>query len=158
MVISYCTACWQAAQGYTDFELFKVIDEVEQNPFSRKTRTISSKLFANLVKEELAPSVPAELFVSDEKERQAHMTQAIQQVAANNRDAFKRVLRDVLDEEVDVAKHASAIQESPVSEPAEEEKKKRHMFGKKAKAEPEKTEGGAVGDEQAPAGVNPAVS
>jgi hypothetical protein len=171
MVIAYCSACWQAAQGYTDFELFKVIDEVEQHPFSRKNRTISSKLFANLVKEELAPSVPAELFMSDEKERQAHMTQAIQQAAANNRDAFKRVLRDVLAEEVDITKHASAIQETPntngsqksqqeptASESAEGEKKKRPMFGKKPKAESEKTDGGAAGEEQASAGVKPAVS
>jgi hypothetical protein len=171
MVVSYCTACWQAAQGYTDFELFKVIDEVEQHPFSRKNRSISSKLFANLVKEELAPSVPAELFMSDEKERQEHMAQAIQQTATNNREAFKRVLRDVLAEEGDVAKHANVIQETPDTngsqEPQQEsadseftdgEKKKRRMFGKKAKAEPEKTE--AAGDEQSPSasGVNPAVS
>lgn len=171
MVVSYCTACWHASQGYTDFELFKVIDEVEQNPFSRKNRDMSTKLFANLVKEDLAPSIPTELFMSSEKERQSHMSQAIHQAATSNRDAFKRVLRDVLSEELDTSKQEKVAPATSTtngngeqehvakSETAQDDKKKRRVFGKKAKAETETSaptsDTATTSDDQATAGASP---
>jgi hypothetical protein len=167
MVISYCTACWCASQGYADFELFKVIDDLEKNPFTKKNRLISSKVFTNLVKEGLAPSVPADLFMSNEKERQAHMAQAIQQAATSDRDSFKRVLRDVLNDETivataNVAQSSSSSenvsqQDATESEAVESAKKKRRMFGRKVKTETERTEAGETGDEQILSG-SPAVS
>jgi hypothetical protein len=96
VVTAYCRACWHAAQSYTDFELFKLLQDMKQAPFARKHRDLGRNLFGELVKREMAASVPPELFLASEKERQEHMTRAIQQAAEANRDRFKAVLKDVL--------------------------------------------------------------
>lgn len=103
VVVSYCSACWRATQEFADFELFKTMRAIEQNPFDRAHHGISRKLFAELVKADLAPSVPAELFVASERERQEHMTQAIRQASTSDREAFKRALRNAI-----IAEHEPA--------------------------------------------------
>lgn len=96
VVTAYCRACWNAARNYSDFELFKLLQEIEQSPFTRKHRDLSRRLFGELVNREMAASVPAELFLASEKEREEHMTQAIRQAAETDRTGFKAILRDVL--------------------------------------------------------------
>lgn len=127
VVTSYCQACWNAAQSYVNYELFKLLQEIEQEPFVRKHQDLGRRLFAELVKREMADAVPPELFMASEKERQAHMTHAIQQAAGSNRDMFKAVLKDVL-----AAQAAAARVQQPPARPAEpvetEPAKKRGLF------------------------------
>ncbi len=132
VVTSYCRACWSAAQSYTDFELFKLLQEVEQAPFTRKHRDLSRRLFGELVNREMAASVPAELFLASEKEREEHMTKAIQQAAETNRDGFKTVLKDVLAaqaQEAPASTNGASQSASSEEKPAEEPEKPRRFSG-----------------------------
>lgn len=152
VVTSYCRACWRAAQSYNDFELFKVIGEIEHSPFARKNQELARRLFGELVKREMAASVPPELFLASEKERQEHMATAIKQAAETNRDKFKTVLKDVL-----------AVQEASASQPEEAAEKKDaegeeparqrrfFAFGSKGKGNNQaaETDGNAAGAEPA---------
>lgn len=136
VVTAYCRACWNAAQSYSDFELFKLLKEIEQAPFARKHQDLGRRLFAELVRRDMAASVPTELFLASEKERQEHMARAIQQAAESNRDAFKTVLKDVMAAQADTSATADSASDyrSTVADKAEAESaNQRRMFGKGGK-------------------------
>ncbi|NJP04565.1 MAG: hypothetical protein HC837_02490 [Chloroflexaceae bacterium] len=117
VVIAYCTACWHAAQSYNDFELFKTMQEIEKQAFTREHKSLSRRLFTELVKRDMAASVPAELFVASEKERQEHMANAIRQAAETDREAFKAVLKEVMltEGEVETTDPISTNGQSPAA-------------------------------------------
>lgn len=117
VVSSYCQACWNAAQSYANYELFKLLLEIEHEPFMRKHHDLGRRLFAELVKREMADAAPPELFMASEKERQTHMTKAIQQAAESNREMFKAVLKDVLVAQATVAS-AAAVEPPPSPSPS----------------------------------------
>jgi hypothetical protein len=143
VVTAYCQSCKNAAQNNTDFELFKVLQKMENAPFARQHQDLSRQLFAELVKREMAPSVPAELFLASEKERQEHMTKAIQQAAQTNRDQFKRVLREVMAAEATstsaTPEAAQAATEGADDKQADESSKKRPFFAGGGRSKQKKT-------------------
>lgn len=116
VVADYCRACWHAAQGYNDFETFKVLQDMEQAPFTRKRRDLARRLFGELVKREMASSVPPDLFLASEKEREEHMAKAIQYAAEEYRDRFKTVLKEVV-----AAEEAGTTDTNGASQPASTE-------------------------------------
>jgi len=142
VVTLYCQSCRNAAQSYTDFELFKLLQKIEQAPFARQRQDLSRRLFAELVKREMAPSVPAELFLASEKERQEHMTKAIQQATRADRELFKTVLREVMVAETSsTTAESSKVQSESTEEQqtGESEEKKRPFFGGGSRAKQKKS-------------------
>lgn len=141
VIEAYCLACWRAAQGYNEFETFKTIQDILQAPFARERQELSQRLFAELVKHNMAPSVPAELFVAAEKERQEHMAQAIQQAAETNREGFKQALKDASRVEVEAsaqpadAPAAEAASEAGEHKPEAEKPRWRFFGGRKQQSE-----------------------
>lgn len=107
VVQSYCTACWHAAQNYASFERFKVLQKLLQQPQTREYQDLNRRLFAELVKRDMTPGVPADLFVAAEKERQEHMASVIRANATENRAAFKQVLQAVMEPDSQPAPHAA---------------------------------------------------
>jgi hypothetical protein len=137
VVTAYCRACWNAAQSYTDFELFRLLQEIEQEPFARKRRDLGRRLFGELVKREMAASIPPELLLASEKERQEHMARAIQQAIEADRGKFKIVLKDVLEAEKTGAdiEDSSQSAASATGKDETEKPKKRQIFGSKGKGQ-----------------------
>lgn len=115
VVESYCRACWRATQVQGDLELLKILMAIETGPFSKEQQALSQKLFAELVKQGMAPPVSPELFVAPEKERQAVMMEAIRTAADTNRTAFNQVLKAVITMEATPA--APAAEEAPAQKP-----------------------------------------
>jgi hypothetical protein len=137
VVTAYCRACWNAAQSYTDFELFRLLQEIEQEPFARKRRDLGRRLFGELVKREMAASIPPELLLASEKERQEHMARAIQQATEADRGKFKIVLKDVLEAEktgADIEDSSQSAASTTVKDETEKPKK-RQIFGSKGKGQ-----------------------
>lgn len=137
VVIAYCTACWHAAKSHDDFELFKMVQQVTEQPFVRKHQALSRRLFAELVKRDVAPPIPAELFVADEKERQEHMARAITQAVKNDRKTFKLLLKEAMaadSHQGEPAGHTSTTS-AVESEPAQSENILTRITRKKVKPE-----------------------
>lgn len=151
VVIAYCEACWRGAQGYRDFELFKLIQELEQAPFARKRQDLSRRLFTELVARDMAASVPTALFLASEKERQEHMATAIQQAATGDREAFKTTLKDVLAAQETAAEAEAEPHQLPAEQAEAAATKQRRFFGKKSKEQPATAAPSEVATEPEPA-------
>jgi hypothetical protein len=149
VVTAYCRACWRAAQNYNDFELFKVLREIEQSPFSRKNQDLARQVFGELVKREMAASVPPDLFLASEKERQEHMASAIKQSAETERDKFKTVLKDVLavQEAGDGQPEAASEKDAEKTEEDASRQRRFFAFGKGKNKDQATGDNNAAGDE-----------
>lgn len=96
IVLSYCNACWKAAESQDELEVFKTYLSLIENPTNKANVILSKDIFTELVKQGLTETAPPELFLASDKERQTHMVEAIQKTADENRKAFNQVIRIVL--------------------------------------------------------------
>ncbi len=96
VVVFYCLSCQQAAQAQGDFKAFDAFQSLLQKPSNKVKRTLSQKLFAELVKQEMAPAISPEFFLAPEKERQAYMMESIQKAADADRSKFNDILKQVM--------------------------------------------------------------
>ncbi len=123
VVVSYCMACWQAAQTKNDFIVFDTFLMISQKPSSKEHRVLQQKLFTELVKQELTPAISPELFLDSDKERHKHVRQAIYQAAEADRPKFNNVLKQVLASEAVEEESLSSkiLKRVKISKPSEEE-------------------------------------
>jgi len=116
IVVSYCRACWNAAQMQQELQVFETYHAFMQNPTHRKYREFSQDLYAKLVEAGLVESPRlSEVLLASTKKRQAYITKAIQEVAEKDRQAFNRVLEAVVAAEDE---NGSGGEAAPDSEPA----------------------------------------
>lgn len=94
-VVLYCLAHWKATQVQGDLKAFATFLAWQDDPSRGKNRELSQKLFAKLVEKERISAPPPELILASEEERQAHVVQAIRQVAEEDRQAFSTILKEV---------------------------------------------------------------
>ncbi len=115
-MVSYCTACLEAAQAQEALHSFRTLQAFEQNP--AQFRELSQALLGKLVDEGLAsaPSI-SELLALSEKERQAQVIQTIQEAAKANREAFVRVFKTAT-AELEAARRATEAESSEKAEVA----------------------------------------
>ncbi len=96
IAISYNSAYRDAQLAQDNVTLFKAIQGLEGLPSSRSNQALAQQLYAELVKQELAPATSPEMLLANDSERREHIQATIQNVAQKDREAFKRVLKEVL--------------------------------------------------------------
>jgi hypothetical protein len=125
VVVLYSLAAWKGhmAQPLASFQAWQAAPQKGEN------RVFGHKLYIKLVEAGLLkPS--AEMMLASEKERQAHIIQAIQGAAAQNRPAVLALVAEIYAEGETAArqkahapkkakKQAAPVSQAPVSEPAE---------------------------------------
>jgi hypothetical protein len=93
-VVLYCLARWKATQVQGDVKAFVTFQAWQDDPSRREHRELTQKLFSRLVEKGLIAAPPAEFFLASEEERQAHVVQAIRQVAEEDRQAVNTILKE----------------------------------------------------------------
>ncbi len=94
IVISYCQACWQAAQIQNELNEFRAYHDIVSNP--DKHRDVKQKLYAELVKEELAPSVSPDLLLGSKKQQQEHINQTLRYASQTDPQKFDQIYQNVI--------------------------------------------------------------
>jgi hypothetical protein len=89
----YCLATWKARA----IQPFAAYRAWRSDPGKRENQLFAQKLYSKLVEAGLATS-PPDLLLAPQKERQAHVTQAIQKAAAEDHAVFIGLLKDVTGE------------------------------------------------------------
>jgi hypothetical protein len=84
IVERYCAACWQATVVQGDLQQFKKLLDLVEQPFSREHKAITLKLYAELVRREVVPTMAPELAVAPEQERQEHIARSLKDIAGKN--------------------------------------------------------------------------
>ncbi len=97
VVVSYCQACFQAAQAQSDFQAWGAYQRMIENPSSKAHRALSKKLFVELVKQDMAPTIPPNLFLAAEEEQQAYIMEAIQQAAEADRVKVHTIFKQIIE-------------------------------------------------------------
>lgn len=96
IVVSYCNACWKAAEAQDELKTYQTILALQENPGKKENRVLSQSIFTELVKRNLTTPTPPELFLADDKERHQHVMDAIQKAADKDRKTFNKVVNTVL--------------------------------------------------------------
>ena len=110
IVVSYCQACWQAAQAQPDLKAFDTLLSITQPSSNKAQKALKQKLFTELVKQKMAEAISPELFLAPEEEREAYMTESIQKAADKDRQKFNGILKQVMAEEEKPAEAAAETQ------------------------------------------------
>lgn len=111
IVISYCTACHTAANANADFKKFAVYQSLLTEPKTKANLELSKKVYAELVSRKIAAEASADLLLSNDKDRQSHVTKTIQESAEKNWKGFADALTEAM-KETEVASEPA-----PASEP-----------------------------------------
>ncbi len=92
----YCTACWQATLVQADFQRFKQVVDLLDQPFSREHKPVTQKLYADLVRRKLAPPITPELSVASEQARQAFVASSLKELAPSNWAVLEEAIHTLL--------------------------------------------------------------
>jgi len=95
-VVSYCMACWQAAQAQTDLDVFKIYQAIINNPSSRESRTHAPVLFTELVKREIVSPMPPDLVTGAKKDQHDYIVTTIREAGDKDTKTVYSVLEEIL--------------------------------------------------------------
>jgi hypothetical protein len=92
LVLLFALVQWKALEAQDDIKVFSTFLAWQAG----KARKLTPKLFMRLVEQELIDAPPPALFLAPERERQAHMVDAIKKFVEKDRQAFNVILKDVI--------------------------------------------------------------
>jgi len=96
VISDYSRACHTAVLVQPDIAIFKAYQAFTTSPYEKVNQELGKKIFTQLVERNLTPTIPANLFMATEHERQIYMVQAIRQAAEQEPVAFAQVLRNAI--------------------------------------------------------------
>jgi hypothetical protein len=96
IVLNYLSVCRQAALAWHNIRAFIAFRELESDLASQKQDQQHERLYLKLVENQLAQLLPPSLFFASKKERSDYAVQQIRQAIQTDREAFKRVFKEVL--------------------------------------------------------------
>ncbi|NTV63601.1 MAG: hypothetical protein HGA65_08710 [Oscillochloris sp.] len=94
IVEHYCTACLQATSAQSDFQLFKKALEMLDQPFTREHKLITQRLYADLVRRNIAQPMSPDLMVANEQARQEQISRVLKDVSTTNWVTFMLAFED----------------------------------------------------------------
>lgn len=94
IVLNYLSACHKAALSWDDTRAFRVLRELESHLVSDKP--FARQLYLMLAQNELVEPDSTNLFLGQEKELDRYMKQEILQAREKNKQAFKRVVKELI--------------------------------------------------------------
>ena len=97
---NYSQAYWKAAAAQDSIEAFSVFQTWKTNPQKGSNKQFGQQLFNLLLQKGLA-TAPPELFLAEEKERDAYVNKAILEVASVSPVAFNTAVKEVIAAPVD---------------------------------------------------------
>jgi hypothetical protein len=90
-VALYSISAWQAENVQRDVKAFRAYQAWEENP--SRNRVLGQRLYADLVREGLAPTQP-DLYLASQKERDDEAVRAIKDVAATKPEVVTAIVRE----------------------------------------------------------------
>ena len=99
-VFNFSQAYWKAAAAQDSIEAFSVFQTWKTNPQKGSNKQFGQQLFNLLLQKGLA-TAPPELFLAEEKERDAYVNKAILEVASVSPVAFNTAVKEVIAAPVD---------------------------------------------------------
>lgn len=96
IVLNYLSACYHAANAWNDIGVFMILKELESEVPNKKYQEEHSDLYTRLVDHKLAAPAPSGLFLAEEQKRYSYMMQEIRKAMRTDRQAFKRVVKELL--------------------------------------------------------------
>jgi hypothetical protein len=94
-VFNFSQAYWKAAAAQDSIEAFSVYQSWKANPKKGPNKQFGQQLFNLLLQKGLA-TAPPELFLAEEKERDAYVNKAIMEVASVSPAAFNTAVKEVV--------------------------------------------------------------
>lgn len=94
IVFNYLSACRKAALSWDDTRTFRVLRELEGHLASDKP--FAGQLYLMLVENKLVKPASSNLFLGQQEELDRYMKQEILQARETNKEAFKRVVKELI--------------------------------------------------------------
>jgi hypothetical protein len=96
IVLNYLSACYHAAQAWNDIGVFMILKELESELPNKKYQEEHGELYTRLVEHKLAAPAPSGLFLAEDQKRYSYIMQEIMKAMQTDRQAFKRVVKELL--------------------------------------------------------------
>jgi len=94
-VLLYCIGYCKTTQIQDMLVAYSAFRAWQAAPTTKEHKQLSQVLFMHLVKKELVPEPPPELFLASENERQEHIVSAINKVAEDNMQELNTIIKEL---------------------------------------------------------------